>query len=116
MENKEDEKIYFPQNVSAQYEIIQGLGWKQIKRYVLPAILIIIGIVVLPPYNSVLFWIFKVFIFTVLAIGVVIMVIGTPIHARKNITMEMYIKQEIAYAKRQKVFFVEKKDKRINGK
>lgn len=116
MENKEDEKIYFPQNVSKEYQIVKGLGVKELIRYVLPAILIFISIVVLPPYNSVLFWIVKAMIFTILAVGVVVMIIGTPIHARKNITMEMYIKQEKAYKKRQKVFFVEKKDKRINGK
>lgn len=111
----DDDKICFPRNVTMQYEVARGLGWKEIKRYVLPAILIVLAIILLPPYNSVLFWIFKVLIFT-LAFVVVIFFVGLkPVSSRSNITLEMWIRDRRKYNKRQKVFYMDKKDKSIHG-
>lgn len=112
----EDNKIYFPRNVQKHYQLTEGLGWPEIKRYIIPAILVITGIAVLPPYSSVLFWIVK-FVMLILIIPVVItLVFIKPVPTRRNISFEQWLKDNKRYNKRQKVFFIEKKDKKIHGK
>lgn len=115
-QNTEEEKLFFPENVQKDYLIGGVLGWPDIKRYVLPSLAIAVAICLIPPYTSVILWIFKIFFVLLLLIANVFMIFLKPVPTRKNISMEMWLKDQIAYSKRQKVYFIDKKDKTIYGK
>lgn len=117
-ENDMENKIYFPRNVSVTYQLfgIEGLGWPAIKRYILPTIGIMVLVFLIPPYASLIFWIIKIFILLLAFIYNIFMILLKPIPARKNINMETWLKYQRDYSKRQKEYFINKKNRKINGK
>ena len=111
----EENKIYFPRNVESDYQLVPGLGGKEIKKYILPAVGVMILIGIIPPYTSVLFWIIKAVLFLLIICAVVILVFCRPITTRKNIRTMDWIQMLRKYNKRQKIYYMNKKDKKIHG-
>lgn len=111
----EENKIYFPRNVESDYQLVPGLGGKEIKKYILPAVGIMLLVGLIPPYASIFFWIIKVFVFVLIISAVVILIFCRPISTRKNIRTMDWIKTQKEYNKRQKIYYMNKKDKTIHG-
>lgn len=118
MKEEMKEKLYFPRNVSIHYQLfgIEGLGWPAIKRYILPTLGIMICFFIIPPYKSLLFWIVKIIVLVFAVIFNIFMIMLKPVPARKNINLETWIAYQRNYSKRQKEYFINKKDRKINGK
>lgn len=111
--NKQGQKVFiFPENIKSHYSVIFGLTLKEILLFVLPAMLVGIVILVIPPYNVTSFMI-KIF-FAVLIVTITIAVITTsPVKYRENIKLLPYLKLKRGYSKRQQLYF---KDTRKGGK
>ncbi len=114
--NELDNEIFFSVNVQSGYQYVEGLGGYEFKRYILPVAAVVIAVAIIPPYASVLFWIIKILIALIAVIFCIFMITIKPVQTRKNINLEQWIKWQLDYNKRQKIFFVEKKDKTIYGK
>lgn len=104
-------KWFFPKNVDNQYKILANMTLKELVFYILPAILISVGIGCIPPYQSVVFWLVKaVFIVFIIVIPVVY-VNYRPVKFRDNIRSKALIKETMDYRNKKKVYFVKPKNK-----
>lgn len=109
----EDNKVTFPRNVESDFQLAPGLGGKEIRNYILPALAIMILIGIIPPYTSIFFWIIKAVIFFMIICVLVILIFCRPISTRKNIRTMDWIKMHLNFNKRQKVYYMDKKDRKI---
>ncbi|MFH9203303.1 hypothetical protein ACH4KT_38710, partial [Streptomyces anulatus] len=50
---KRGRKWFFPKNVDNQYKVLANMTIKELLFYILPALLISVGIGAIPPYNSI---------------------------------------------------------------
>lgn len=118
MENQQnlEDEIFYPQNVNSEYEYIEGLGMRELKRYILPAAAVVIGFALIPPYTSILFWVLKVLVAFVAIIICIFFIFLKPVPSRKNINYEMWLRYRREYKKRQKVYYIDKKDKNFYGR
>jgi len=111
---KRGRKWFFPKNVDNQYKILANMTLKELLVYILPALLISIGIGAIPPYSSIVFWLIKaVFIVSIIVIPVVY-VNYRPVKFRDNIRAKDFVKEFFDYQKKKKIYFVKPKDKYLN--
>ena len=111
---KRGRKWFFPKNVDNQYKILANMTLKELLVYILPALLISVGIGAIPPYNSIVFWLIKaVFIVSIIVIPVVY-VNYRPVKFRDNIRAKDFVKEFLDYQKKKKIYFVKPKDKYLN--
>ncbi|WP_382549338.1 hypothetical protein [Streptomyces sp. NPDC057131] len=111
---KRGRKWFFPKNVDNQYKILANMTLKELLVYILPALLISVGIGAIPPYSSIVFWLIKaVFIVSIIVIPVVY-VNYRPVKFRDNIRAKDFVKEFLDYQKKKKIYFVKPKDKYLN--
>ena len=111
---KRGRKWFFPKNVDNQYKILANMTLKELLVYILPALLLSIGIGAIPPYSSIVFWLIKaVFIVSIIVIPVVY-VNYRPVKFRDNIRAKDFVKEFFDYQKKKKIYFVKPKDKYLN--
>ncbi|MED4041037.1 MULTISPECIES: hypothetical protein [Niallia] len=111
---KRGRKWFFPKNVDNQYKILANMTLKELLVYILPALLISVGIGAIPPYSSIVFWLIKaVFIVSIIVIPVVY-VNYRPVKFRDNIRAKDFVKEFFDYQKKKKIYFVKPKDKYLN--
>ncbi len=108
---QQKKKFTFPKNVDTSYAIVAGLSGKDIICYILPPFFLCVLIGIIPPFNSVALWIVKIFFFVVLMIGGFIFALVRPVKDRPNIRLIDYIKQYRDFGKRQRIFYLAKKEK-----
>lgn len=107
----EERRFFFPRVVDSSYKIVGGLNGKEILKYIVPCMSISVLVLLVPPYNSVVLWIIKLFLFIMFFLTGILFALLKPISSRPNIRLSDYVKSEIDFIKRQKVFFIAKKDK-----
>lgn len=105
-------KFSFPRNVDTSYGIFGGLSGKDILQYLFPAAALAVLICFLPPFTSTTFWTIKVFVAVLLLIGAWSIAVARPVANRSNIRMIPFLKMQLDFIKRQKVFFIQKKKAR----
>lgn len=111
---KRGRKWFFPKNVDNQYKILANMTLKELLVYILPALLISVGLGAIPPYSSIVFWLIKaVFIVSIIVIPVVY-VNYRPVKFRDNIRAKDFVKEFFDYQKKKKIYFVKPKDKYLN--
>lgn len=111
---KRGRKWFFPKNVDNQYKILANMTLKEIAMFILPALLISVGLACIPPYNSIPFWLIKsVFIVFIIVIPV-IYVNYRPVKYRENIRSKDFIKEYFEYQKKKKMYFVKPKKSFFN--
>ncbi|MED3965784.1 hypothetical protein [Niallia taxi] len=111
---KRGRKWFFPKNVDNQYKILANMTLKELLVYILPALLISLGIGAIPPYGLIVFWLIKsVFIVSIIVIPVVY-VNYRPVKFRDNIRAKDFVKEFLDYQKKKKIYFVKPKDKYLN--
>ena len=111
---KRGRKWFFPKNVDNQYKILANMTLKELVIYIFPALLISAGIGFIPPYNSVLFWLFKTVFIVLIIVIPVVYVNYRPIKFRDNIRSKDFVKEIIEYRKKKKIYFVKPKNKFLN--
>uniref|UniRef100_UPI003F498256 hypothetical protein n=1 Tax=Niallia taxi TaxID=2499688 RepID=UPI003F498256 len=111
---KRGRKWFFPKNVDNQYKILANMTLRELLVYILPALLISVGVGAIPPYGSIVFWLIKaVFIVSIIVIPVVY-VNYRPVKFRDNIRAKDFVKEFLDYQKKKKIYFVKPKDKYLN--
>lgn len=111
----EERTFFFPRVGDASYKIVGGMSGKELMKYIAPCMIIAIIIMLIPPYSSLVLWIIKLFLFAIfLTIGVLFALLR-PISVRPNIRLSDYLKNEIDFLKRQKVFILAKKKNKYEG-
>ncbi|MBY0155429.1 MULTISPECIES: hypothetical protein [Bacillaceae] len=103
-------KWFFPKNVDNQYKILANMTLKEILIYILPALLISIGIGFIPPYNSMVFWLIKAIFIVLIIVIPVVYVNYRPVKFRDNIRSKDFIKEFLDYRKKKKIYFVKPKN------
>lgn len=103
-------KWFFPKNVDNQYKILANMTLKEILIYILPALLISIGIGFIPPYNSRVFWLIKAIFIVLIIVIPVVYVNYRPVKFRDNIRSKYFIKEFLDYRKKKKIYFVKPKN------
>lgn len=111
---KRGRKWFFPKNVDNQYKVLANMTIKELLFYILPALLISVGIGAIPPYNSIGFWLIKSVFIVLIIILPVIYVNYRPVKFRDNIRAKDFIKEFLDYQKKKKMYFVKPKDKFLN--
>ncbi|MED4057151.1 hypothetical protein ACQRXC_28760 (plasmid) [Niallia taxi] len=111
---KRGRKWFFPKNVDNQYKVLANMTIKELLVYILPALLISVGIGAIPPYNSIVFWLIKAVFIVLIIILPVIYVNYRPVKFRDNIRAKDFIKEFLDYQKKKKMYFVKPKDKFLN--
>ncbi|WP_366816519.1 MULTISPECIES: hypothetical protein [unclassified Streptomyces] len=111
---KRGRKWFFPKNVDNQYKVLANMTIKELLFYILPALLISVGIGAIPPYNSIVFWLIKAVFIVLIIILPVIYVNYRPVKFRDNIRAKDFIKEFLDYQKKKKMYFVKPKDKFLN--
>lgn len=105
----EERKFFFPRVGDASYKIVGGMNGKELLKYIAPCLTISAVIMFIPPYSSLVLWVVKLFLFAIfLTIGVLFALLR-PISVRPNIRLSYFLKNEIDFMKRQKVFILAKK-------
>ncbi|MCY9397605.1 hypothetical protein ACO0DA_12105 [Bacillus subtilis] len=107
-------KWFFPKNVDNKYKIFGNVTVKELFTVIAPFFLIAAGVAAIPPYSTILFWIFKFFIVVLLILIPTVYLNYRPIKNRENIRTKDWIKEVIEYRKKQKVFFIEPKNKGVD--
>lgn len=107
-------KWFFPKNVDNKYKIFGNVTVKELFTVIAPFFLIAAGVAAIPPYSTILFWIFKFFIVALLILIPTVYLNYRPIKNRENIRTKDWIKEVIEYRKKQKVFFIEPKNKGVD--
>lgn len=103
-------KWFFPRNVDSSYKLIANLTLGEIVKYILPALLLIVGICFIPPQNSVFLWIIKSIFIVILILVPLFYVMYRPVKGRDNIRTKDLIKEHFMFYQKQKVYY--KKPKR----
>ncbi|WP_039076283.1 hypothetical protein [Bacillus sp. MSP13] len=107
-------KWFFPKNVDNKYKIFGNVTVKELFTVIAPFILLAVGVAALPPYSSIFFWIFKFFMVVLLILIPTIYINYRPVKYRENIRTKDWIKEVIEYRKKQKVYFINSKDKGVD--
>ncbi|GAF66454.1 ABC transporter permease protein [Bacillus sp. TS-2] len=111
--SKKGRKWFFPKNVSNEYKVFGNMTVKELFKFMVPAVLLCIGIGSIPPYSSVVFWIIKG-LFIIIVITIPIFYINyRPVKYRENIKTKDFINEFLGYQNKQKVFFV--KPRKVGG-
>lgn len=106
---KRGRKWFFPKNVDNQYKILANMTLKELVLYIFPALLVSTLIGLIPPYNSVVFWLIKAF-FIVFIIAIPVLYVNyRPVKYRENIRSKDYLKEIFEYQKKKKIYFVKPK-------
>jgi hypothetical protein len=104
-DNRKGKMFVFPDNVDRSYNIVKGLSIGNFFKFILPAVVIAAGILLIPPY-SLGFMMVKMFFVALLLLGSFIFAVLRPITSRPNITYSNYMKLIFNYNSRQKLFFM----------
>lgn len=102
---------FFPKNVDKKYKIFLNMTFKDIVTCIVPAALICIIILAIPPLSSVIFWIIKVILVIIIFSLALLYVNYRPVPSRDNIRTRDFIKEIVEYQKSQKVYFIKPKEK-----
>lgn len=111
---KKGKRWFFPKNVDHQYKVFGNMTLKEISYFILPSLLLSAGIAFVPPYNSVLFWLFKAVCIIFVITLPVVYINYRPVKYRDNIRSKDFLRELIEYRKKKKVYFVKPKDKLID--
>lgn len=114
-ETRKGKKFIFPKNVESSYNLIPGVTFKDVLKIIGPAALLSIIIAVIPPYNSIGFWIIKFIIILIILVFAFVITILRPITSRPNIRTTDYIKWRINFIKKQKVYYLKPKNRRVQN-
>lgn len=110
-DSRKGKTFVFPDNVDRSYNIVKGLSLVNFFKFILPALVIAIIILLIPPYSSGFMMIKMLFVALLLLVSFIFAVLR-PITSRPNITYSNYLQQIFNYNSRQKIFFLKpnKKD------
>lgn len=108
---KKGKKIYFPENVDANYGVIFGLTLKELLLYIAPTLIIGLVIVAIPPH-SIVFIFIKAFVVIVIITIVLASLAARPVKNRPNIRYSQYLDLRKQYRNRQKLFYIQRKRKK----
>jgi hypothetical protein len=110
-DSRKGKTFVFPDNIDKAYNIVKGLSLLNFFKFILPAVVIAVIVLLIPPY-SLGFMIVKMFFATLLMLGSFTFAVLRPISSRPNITYSSYLKRVFSYNSRQKMFFIKpnKKD------
>lgn len=114
-ETRKGKKFIFPKNVESSYNLIPGVTFKDAAKILLPAVVLSLIIAIIPPYNGLAFWIVKFFIIIIILTFAFIVTILRPINSRPNIRTTDYIKWRINFMKKQKVYYLKPKIRRVQN-
>lgn len=106
---------FFPRNVDNRYKLIANLTLGEIVQYFLPAFLMIIGLCFIPPYNSVWLWIVKFLLIIIILLIPMVYVMYRPVKERDNIRTKDFIREQMVYRQKQKVYYKKPKIKPWKG-
>lgn len=109
-DNKKGKHFSFPEDVQADYNIVAGVSLKNFVLTILPFTLVGIGIVLIPPYTTLLL-IIRISIGAMVALTGLAIVIAKPIPERRNITLLNWLKQQQHFRNRTKLFYIKKQKK-----
>ncbi|WP_121614496.1 hypothetical protein [Mesobacillus foraminis] len=104
-DNRKGKTFVFPDNVDRSYNIVKGLSLGNFFKFILPALIIAAGILLIPPYSLALMMV-KMFFSSLLLLGSFTFAVLRPIASRPNIHYSSYLKRIIDYNSRQKIFFL----------
>lgn len=104
-DSRKGKTFVFPDNVDRSYHIVKGLSIGKFFKYILPAVVISVGILLIPPY-TLGFMMIKMFFVAMLMLGSFTFAVLRPITTRPNITYSQYLKLIFHYNSRQKIFFM----------
>ena len=99
-------KFSFSDNFDSAYKVFAGITLSDLLKFIIPSILMAVFIAVLPPYKIVLFWFIKLIVIVVIITFGFLIAMLKPVKYRKNIKCMDYIRTRIAFAKRQKLYFL----------
>lgn len=114
-ETRKGKKFIFPKNVESSYNLIPGVTFKDVLKVIFPAALLSIMIAVIPPYNSLAFWIVKFFIIIIILVFAFVVTILRPITSRPNIRTTDYVKWRINFIKKQKIYYLKPKNREVQN-
>jgi len=103
-------KWFFPRNVDSSYKLIANLTLGEIVKYIIPALLIVVGICFIPPQTSILLWIVKSIFIVITILVPLFYVLYRPVKGRDNIRTKDFVKEYFTYQQRRKIYY--KKPKR----
>ncbi|AYK68278.1 hypothetical protein ABS751_10615 [Bacillus subtilis] len=107
-------KWFFPKNVDNKYKIFGNVTVKELFTVIAPFALVAVGVAALPPYSSILFWVIKFFSDVLLILIPAVYIQYRPVKYRDNIRTKDWIKEMMEYRKKQKVYFINSKDKGVD--
>lgn len=114
-DTRRGKRFYFPRNVSNEYCIVPGITFKDLCKFMLPAALASLFLFAIPPYHIFSFIVIKAVIaFFIITIAFSMMMVR-PIPNRKNVRVSNYMKYWFSYCTRQRIFYMEKKMKCMEG-
>lgn len=103
-----EKEFIFPENIDSNYGVIFDLSLKELIIYVVPAIIIGIGIMFIPPY-SITGYMIKAFVALLIVTVVIAVLSSKPVKSRNNIRLLPHLRMKSNYSKRQRLFFRDKK-------
>ncbi|MBT2757953.1 hypothetical protein J7E71_18945 [Mesobacillus foraminis] len=104
-DSRKGKTFVFPDNVDRSYNIVKGLSLGNFFKFILPALIIAAGILLIPPY-SLGFMMAKMFFASMLLLSSFTFAVLRPIASRPNISYSSYLKRIYNYNSRQKTFFL----------
>lgn len=113
MAKRKGKEFIFPDNVESGYNLIKGVTVKSFFTVLLPFILVGILIILIPPYTLLSFMI-KVFVALIIITLGLAVTVSRPIKSRENITFIQHVNFLRRYRKRQKLFYLEPKERKEN--
>ncbi|MCY8737570.1 hypothetical protein P8881_19755 [Bacillus haynesii] len=111
--NYKGKKWFFPKNVDSKYKVFGNVTVKELFTVIVPFFLVAVGIVAIPPYSSIVFWLIKFVLVVVLILIPTVYINYRPVKYRENIRTRHWIKEVIEYRKKQKVYFINPKSKGV---
>lgn len=111
MDDKEEKKFIFPENISSDYGVFLGLSAKEVVIYVAPILSVCFVFLLIPPHS--LKWVIIKLIISILITTVAIAILTTkPVKRRSNIRLTQHLRLKGNYSKRQHLFFRSKNNRR----
>ena len=99
-------RFSFSDNFDSAYKVFAGITLPDLLKFILPSVLLGSLIALIPPYKNIFFWFIKLIIIVVIITCGFLIAMLKPVKYRKNIKCMDYIKTRIAFAKRQKLYFL----------
>lgn len=104
-DGRKGKTFVFPDNVDRSYNIVKGLSLENFFKFILPALAIAAGLLLIPPY-SLGFMMSKMLFVSLILLASFTFAVLRPIGSRPNITYSSYLKRILNYNSRQKIFFL----------